>query len=279
MIEFDRGAGGLPLIRMSAPQATATVCLQGAQVLACQLKGEELLWLSPNADYELGRAIRGGIPLCWPWFGAHPDQPGAPNHGYARTALWQVATTETSSTRTFLQLKLEQAGGPYAIPDCAATLSITLDEKLHLHLTTANRSKQPIRISQAFHTYLKVAQSDSVDIAALAGCRYLDKRHNMQPNIQRGPRIPPAPIDRIYLQPPSRVVIDDGSRRLRLESEGSGSTVVWNPGDEADALKDMSAEMAQHMLCVETANAAEDSRTVPPHGTHTLGMTLSQDIE
>ncbi|BBL72747.1 D-hexose-6-phosphate mutarotase [Methylogaea oryzae] len=277
-IAFTQDAGGLVLAEVANAQARATLALQGAQLTTWSPAGEPpVLWLSPGAILRPGKAIRGGVPLCWPWFGAHPSEAAFPAHGFARTALWEVAETgRRADGATCIALRLPavaeaRAWWPHAFE---LELRVTVGTALELELVTRNTGGAAFTVGTALHAYFAVSDVRRVALHGLEGLPYLDKLDGGRRKRQSGPLTVAAELDRIYLDSAADCVIDDPglARRIRIEKRGSRSTVVWNPWrDKAAALGDMGGdETYLGMLCVESANAADDVATVAPGGEHRL---------
>jgi len=275
-IRFQYGAGGLPVAVVENTLARATIALQGAHLLDYQRHGEEpLIWVSDDATFATGRAIRGGIPVCWPWFGAHPDNPDLPNHGPVRTMPWHpVATTTHKDGSSAITLSLRDSVVEQA---CRHPLSVQLQIRvgstLSLTLETSNRGNRPFLLGNALHSYFRVGDVRQLHIDGLQGCDYLDKVDGFARKRQSGTLTIASETDRIYLQTQSPCTIVDPvmRRSIIIHSRGSTSTVVWNPWQQqAEKMGDLGLEGYLHMLCVETANAANDMITLPPGGSHRL---------
>jgi D-hexose-6-phosphate mutarotase len=231
-----------------------------------------VIWLSPQAVFSAGKAIRGGIPVCWPWFGDHPSEAGFPAHGYARNTAWDVAETaalDTGATLLVLHLPENLSLWPH---DSSAEIRLSIGETLEIELLTRNLGPDAFVLSQALHSYFKVAEVGRVEIQGLDGCAYIDKLDGLRKR-QSGPVRIDGEVDRIYLWQGGDCLIDDPGmgRRIRVESQGSGSTIVWNPGiEKARQLADLGEANFRGMVCVETANAAEDAVNLAAGETHRL---------
>ncbi len=265
-LDFRSLAGDFVVAAVTNRHATATIALQGAQVIGYQPHGEDpLVWLSEDASLAPGKSIRGGVPVCWPWFGPHVSETSFPAHGFARTTPWNIVKARSlSSGATELLFELEP--GPehrHLWPwTSRARLSVTVGEALGLELVTSNEGDAPFTLSQALHTYFLVGDIDAISIHGLEGCDYLDKVGEGGRGHQDGPIDFPGEVNRIYLDTPPHSEIRDPSmkRRILIASEGSRSTVVWNPWRAfAEKLGDMGPDGYRRVVCVETANAADDS--------------------
>jgi glucose-6-phosphate 1-epimerase len=274
-VVFREGPGGLERVDIENRHATASVALQGAHLLTWTPRDEEpVIWLSEAARFQPGVAIRGGIPVCWPWFGAHPTDPAQPQHGFARTAAWQVVAVERLyDDRTRLTFRLPDGHGLPAWPHETELLyMITVGRALELDLVTRNAGDQPIALGEALHTYFRVSDYRRVTVHGVEGCRYLDKVNGGE-GLQDRPLRPAGKIDRVFLESVRDVILEDPGlgRAIRITRRNGNSTVVWNPGlDGAAPASDFGPGGSQGMLCVETANAGPDAVRLEPHAVHLL---------
>lgn len=280
-LSFKVGDGDIPLIEIVNEQASATISLQGAHVLSWIAKGDDdVIWLSEDATFAMGKSIRGGIPVCWPWFGAHNNDMTFPAHGFARTVLWQVtdskalASGETQITfnldTTQLDKRLQQMWPQATV----AEYRLTIGKTLTLELITFNHSDQAITLGQALHTYFNINDVSQTTITGLDGRDYLDKTDDFKRKSQTGPITINSEVDRVYLKTADDITIDDGQRKILIKKQGSHSTVVWNPWQEiAEKMADLGQDGYRHMVCVESANAAEDTVSIQPGKSHTLLVT------
>ena len=282
-LEFTRDAGGLVVARIANAHAQSAIALQGAHIMTFQPKGEQpVIWLSPAAKLAQGKSIRGGVPVCWPWFGAHASEPTFPGHGFARTVPWQVAASKalpdgsTCITFELPQSSIPAAQWPHA---CRARLVATVGKALTVELITENTGTSAFDIGEALHTYFAISDVDNMRITGLEGCTYLDKVGVAQSRTQQGAIQIASEVDRVYIDTEADCLIEDRGfkRRIRIAKSGSRSTVVWNPWIEKSAkMGDFgSATGYRGMLCVESANAAGNVVTVAPGATHTLRAVYS----
>ncbi len=285
-IHFQAGEGGLPVAIVSNGLASAAIYLHGGHITAFQPQSNEpVLWMSPLAQFKSDKAIRGGVPVIWPWFGPHVTDSDRPQHGFARTIEWQVqATKALADGSTQLQLGLSDTAEtrtlwPFAFE---LNLTITAGAELHIELTSHNTGEQPFTAGAALHSYFEVGDVSQMFVEGLQGCHYIDQLVGNQLKQQNdGVRIAQE-VDRIYVDTEASCVIHDAllSRQIHIKKTGSRSTVVWNPWREkAQAMADFSDEGYQQMLCIETANAADDVRQLAPGETHTLSQTISVSKE
>jgi glucose-6-phosphate 1-epimerase len=274
----------LALARIDNVHASALIALQGAQLLSHRPKGEApLVWLSEAANYIPGKSVRGGIPVCWPWFGPHPDDPSKATHGFARNVSWNVVETRAlEDGATFIALKLTDSPRTQEIWPHAFELRLeaTIGRELALELVTHNNGTETFHIGEALHTYFHVGGIDNVRVLGLEGRAYIDKVDGGARKTQAGPVVCEGEVDRIFLDVGPECLIEDTAlqRRIRLVQSGSRATVVWNPWREkAERLGDMGEEGYRSMICVETANAADFIVTVPPDGEHRIKAVMAAE--
>jgi glucose-6-phosphate 1-epimerase len=275
-LSLNELAPGFAQLTISNAQAKARVSLYGAQVLSFQPAGDsELLWLSPTARYHQGRSIRGGIPLCWPWFGPHPDDPSKPSHGFARHLLWTLDAASGDEKHTQLEFSLapqtsNQSLWPHPFE---LRLRLSIGRSLQIELITKNTGHTPMEISAALHSYFSISDIDNISIEGLDGCLFRDAVNEDRTCKQCGPIRFHGEVDRVYHDTSAAILIEDtvAKRRTRVRKGGSNSTVVWNPWiDKSAQLGDIPEGGYRHMLCVETANADHNRIALLPNNSHTL---------
>ncbi|MBW4933380.1 D-hexose-6-phosphate mutarotase [Marinobacter sp. F4206] len=280
--------GQLEALDVHHPLFRATVFLQGAHLTQFAPRDEaDWLWLSDTARLEPGRAIRGGIPVCWPWFG-DPSR-NAPEvrkrihtssaHGFARSALWKLEDVRESAHEVEISLSLDANEDFADVWTGHALALITFSFSVRgcqVALTTTNIGSEPLAFSQALHSYFPTADISRSRVLGLGNSNFVDTLKNWDYFIQEGPVYFEGETDRIYESgEPLTIVTPAGSRKLK--SVGSDSTVVWNPGpDKAARLSDFPDHAWKNMLCVETANASGDYRVLYEGQSHTLGVLIGR---
>jgi glucose-6-phosphate 1-epimerase len=283
-LKVTQDENGLEYIEIDNNVATAKIALQGAHVISWQPKAEKhpVLWVSSNARYLKGRSIRGGIPICWPWFGAHPTDSTLCMHGFARVIPWQLVDADTlknGSTRLSLQMmetaeSRRQLSYPYFL-----TMTITVGEILRIDLSTTNKASHPFMVGEAFHTYFNVSDVTKIEVKGLEDTLYSDKVFHYERRVQNNAIKFMSEFDRVYLNTGDDVmIVDEGYNRLiRIGKSHSASTIIWNPwADKAAEMTDMGADGEwKRMICVESGNALENSVVISPEKTHTITVECS----
>lgn len=278
--------------RVHTRHAEMLMTQQGAQILSYQPHGEEpVIWLSGQAGYQKGKAVRGGVPVCWPWFGdlrrnpaqvqgMHQGGPIAPAHGLVRERDWTLLGIDSEGPAVRLEFALDTASEPLPGWPHAAELklSILMDENLQMTLSTRNTGDAPLAISQALHSYFSVSDIRKVDVEGLDGCPYIETLEDWQLRKQQGNIAFSGETDRIYLNTPRRMSIIDRAwkRRIQLDVEGSTSAVVWNPWtDKSKRLSQFAEDAWQGMLCIETARVMDDVLVIKPGETHKMVLNVA----
>jgi len=281
-VRFTQDHEGLPSVEIHNRFCSSRIALQGAQLLHWTPAGHEsVVWLSPKAKFLAGKSARGGIPVCWPWFGPHASESSFPAHGFSRGTMWDVIeATALDNGAHLLAFRLVRTDDDARQWPHAASLEIrfTLGQSLEIELATRNNDKVPFKLAEALHTYFTVGDVNTVKVTGLDGVTYLDRVGTPQLKRQTGPVTIAGEVDRLYTGTGSACVIDDPAlkRRIRIEKRGSLSTVVWNPGEKkASAMGDFEENGYLRMLCVESANAGDDSVIIQPGETHTLWVKYS----
>jgi glucose-6-phosphate 1-epimerase len=269
----------LALVTLTSAQASATIALQGAQLLDWQVKGQSqpLTFVSENAAYKNGKGVRGGAPVCWPWFGA---KEGASAHGFVRSRLWTVGSTGVDMGSPWVCLHFSHTDETRGMwpQDFGLSLKIMLNEGLLMELTSVNKSDSEMQITEALHTYFRVGDVEQVRVKGLDGLRYLDKVKGFEAFTQSGDVSIAGEVDRVYLGSSRHVSIVDPvlSRVIGIDQWSANTTVVWNPGELGEKnFADMAVGEYRHMLCVESAVAGDEKITLAPGEKHTLRVAYS----
>ena len=272
-LRFARHSSGLIQGLITTPLCRGEFFLQGGHITHFEPQGEQpLLFLSRHSEFQPQRPIRGGIPICFPWFGPHPSDAAAPAHGLVRTLPWDVQHTQVDQDEV-VTIFLTAASPPWQL-----TYKMKLGRALDLTLDIANLSDEAASCEIALHTYLALADVDLASVHGLERQTYYDKLTREMVEPSGVPIRFTQETDRIYRGPVDEVIVHDpGNRRLlRLVPRNSHSTVIWNPWvEKSRRLPDFGDDEFRFMCCVETANVAEDRLAVPAKSQAELGVTLS----
>jgi glucose-6-phosphate 1-epimerase len=265
-LEIRAGQGGFPLIRISNRSANALISIYGAQVLSFQPldQAEDLLFLSEQSDYKENKAIRGGIPVCWPWFGPDPKGLQRPNHGFVRNNMWRLVKTEAvSDSETKVSLLFDEGLKQENTwrQEFKLLLEVTVGTSLRLKLTTFNTGDKPFSITQAFHCYFRIGQIQEVTVEGLQGCDYFDKLEQGTQKTQSDILSVSQEVDNVYTQVTKDLTIVDPvlKRRILISAPNTSTAVVWNPWSKtSQAMSDLADTDYLQFICVEAGNIAFD---------------------
>jgi glucose-6-phosphate 1-epimerase len=282
LAQVSSGNGGLPRLEVTSKAASAEIYLHGAQVTSWQPAGAgEVIFLSGHSHWEDGRAIRGGIPVCFPWFRAKADDPSAPAHGFVRTREWRldsVIAEEDGTVTAGLSTESDASTRRWWPHEFRLALRIAIGRSLGLELTATNTGSAPFSFEEALHTYFRVGQAASVRVRGLNGVHYLDHADRNREKTQSGDVVLTGATDNAYLNTQSDAeLVDPVHRRtLRTEKENSRTTVVWNPWQQgAASLSDLGDDEWQQMTCVEASNILSSAVRLGPGEKHILRASLS----
>jgi len=279
--------GGLPLYIIENPLGRMVICEQGAQVLSFIPAGKkDLLWLSPLAEFKLTKPVRGGIPVCLPWFGVNQRDKQKPSHGFARNVNWQLANIEDADDPqqgacTRIEFVLEQFQQqphslfPYPF---SARLTFLMSNSLSVHLQLTNTGSESLPLTWALHSYHPVASITSTRVTGLDNCEYLDNTCGLARKQQSGDVVFNGELDRAYINAGNKQSIISASpdnTSIAIEASGCSSAVVWNPGlEKAAAMQDMGAENYQKFVCVERGNVFDNEAMLLPNKTHRASLHI-----
>jgi D-hexose-6-phosphate mutarotase len=288
MLPYGRvepGSGGLDRLVIEAAEGTAHVYLHGAHVTHFQPRGQRpVLFLSRESLFSggmPGKAIRGGVPLCFPWFGAKAGDAAAPAHGFARLLAWEVddvTRDDRGRVRASLRLGANEYTRRLFPHDFTAILAVTVGVSLTLELTVRNAGLAPMVIEEALHTYLAVGDVRRVSIRGLEDAPYIDKTEGFaRKPAEASPLTIARATDRVYPGARGDVAIEDPewARRIVVSKAGSATTVVWNPWlENAKAMADFGDNEWTEMACVETANVMQDAVTIASGEQHAMSAMI-----
>ena len=282
-VRFGPGEGGLTRAVLRTRSSEAHVYLHGAHVTHFGVDGEPpVLFLSAQSQFTEAKAIRGGVPICFPWFGTRNPDPvgGSPMHGFARVLPWSVldASADADSTALTLGLTDNDATRRWWPHRFTARYAVgLLADRLSLSLSVENLDAAPFTFEEALHTYFAVSDVRNVLVEGLEGGAYLDKTDNLARKAQSGAVTISGETDRVYLGTRSTcVILDPGHGRAIVNGkDNSDATVVWNPWSaKAKAMADFGDDEWRRMICVETCNVNAHAVELAPGRSHSMGVTI-----
>jgi glucose-6-phosphate 1-epimerase len=264
-----------PILVVEHPAATGRIALNGAHVTDWIPEGHDpVLFMSADALLETGKPIRGGIPVCWPWFGPNPTDSSKPAHGFVRQMTWEVDVARETEAGVDVVLKLSDSADTKALWPHAfsARLHVHMGASLQVTLQVTNTSDAAWSMTGALHTYFNVEDVRKVTIHGLHGTQYVEGRLSPDKRPQHGTIVIDQEVDRMYISDATVIVHDPlWKRELVIEKAGSLATVVWNPWiEKSKRLTDLPDEAYPEFLCIEAANAGEDVVTLQPGQEHLL---------
>ncbi|HEU5342135.1 D-hexose-6-phosphate mutarotase [Edaphobacter sp.] len=281
VLAFNEAPGGLIYAAITSRAATATIYLQGAHVAAWQpAEQKPAIFLSRKSELAPGKAIRGGVPISFPWFATRHDGRPGPSHGFARIEPWTLAFAALADEELHLTFTLGPTalGRELGFDRFRLAYRVTVGRTLTMQLTVVNDAASPLVFEEALHTYFAVGDAHETEIAGLDGATYLDKTDSFKPKAQHGLVTFSGATDRMYENTAAACTIDDkaGRRRITVEKSGSNTTVVWNPWQEGAArLADLEANEWHEFVCCETANAGVNAVTLAAGASHTMQARIS----
>jgi glucose-6-phosphate 1-epimerase len=282
IVQIASGNCGLAKICVATPSASAEIYLHGAQVTSWRLAGaEEAIFLSAHSHWQDGRAIRGGIPICFPWFRAKADDPQAPAHGFVRTREWRldsVATEEDDAVVVTCSTDSDELTRRWWPYEFRLVHRVTIGRTLRLELTATNTGATLLSFEEALHTYFRVGEARNVRVRGLDQVTYLDNTDGNREKTQSGEVVFCRATDKAFLNAHGAVELVDPDlhRTLRTDKENSATTVVWNPWQQgAASLADLGDDEWRTMACVEASNILGSAVSLAPCQQHTMRATLS----
>ena len=274
--------GDLPFITITNKYAEADICLYGAQITRFRpMRTTDVLWMSPYSVFEKGKTIRGGIPVCFPWFGPHANNSALPQHGFARISMWEVTevdTLEKGETYVSMQLKSSEETKAYWPHEFVAEMIFVIGDSLSVTLKVTNTSDAAISYTSALHTYFNLSAIENIKIAGLAnthyenqldGNRYVQEEELLEVSVA---------TTRHYFDTEADCVINDPyfKRSIRIAKKGSKCSTVWNPGAEAcEQMSDMPNDGYETFVCLETVNKINDQIDLAPGESHETTAVIS----
>lgn len=278
VLAFHQVDSGLIYAEITTPQTAATVYLHGAHLTAWQPAGEQpVIFLSRDSEYEPGKAIRGGVPISFPWFANRHDGKAGPSHGFARIQDWTLAFAALAGDDLHLTFTLAptELSRQLGYDDFRLAYQIIIGRTLTLRLSVANDATTPLTFEEALHTYYAVTDVRDTTVTGLESTPFTDKIDGMREKpAANAPLTFASATDRVYANTAATCILHDagGRRRITVEKTNSDTTVVFNPWK---ALPDMLADQWSKMLCVETVNAAANMVTLAPGKARTMQALIS----
>lgn len=274
-VSIERTESGLEFINVESNLCHGKIFLQGGQITQFVPSGKKpLIWVSSNETFSQGTSIRGGIPICWPWFGTSAKQ-GWPAHGFARTSLWQADEVHESDEQIYVSLKLpmKQVNTEYWPYPSSLKVEFILSDTLRVKLTTVNLGNEPFSFTQALHSYFPTSDIKNTQVDGLQGASYIEFGEGpfMQDKVVSFDR----ETDRVYTQASELQRIMTPQGIIEVGRENSSSCVLWNPWiEKSKRLSNFANDEYQNMLCLEAANVLDDAVTLEPGQSHTLVTTI-----
>jgi len=281
-LHFEDSPGGLVRGVISTSVAKADLYLQGAHLTHWTPRGQRpVVFVSPQSLFTPGKAIRGGVPVIFPWFGPRSDGKPGPAHGFARTIEWAIERTKLLDDGTVeitLALSPNATTRSFGYAGFRLRFRIMIGSELQMELETRNEANEPLTYEEALHTYFAVADIRQASVSGLEGTTYIDKTDGFKrKKLGAEPVRIAKETDQVHLSTNATCVIHDPvwNRNIVIEKTGSDSTVVWNPWiDKTKGMSDMGPDGWQKMLCVETANAADNAVHLAPGASHALTAAI-----
>jgi glucose-6-phosphate 1-epimerase len=277
MVQVIRGNGGLAKVTIAGALAEAEIYLHGAQVTAWRPVGEEeVIFVSGQSKWEDGRAIRGGIPVCFPWFRAKADDANAPAHGFVRTREWNLESAQANGDGVITVVcatESDEGSRRWWPHEFKIAHRITVGKTLGMELSVTNMGSTAFRFEEALHTYFRVGDVGQVEVRGLEGVSFLDNMDGNRQKVQAGVLRLVGPTDNAYIDTRSGVAFSDAAlgRMVRTGKENSSTTIVWNPWRQGAAkLADLGDEEWRQMICVEASNILGSAISLDPGKGHTM---------
>ena len=274
--EVVEGNGGLPRVQIATPEVIGEIYLHGAHVTSWKPSGtEEVLFVSSQSRWDHGHAIRGGVPICFPWFGGKSDDPAAPAHGFVRTKEWRLESISQVGRAVTVSMFTEsdESTKTWWPADFRLVYRATFGPELGLELQVTNTGRTSLRFEEALHAYHRVGNIQEARLRGLDGVQYFDKTDSNRKKMQQGEIAITSETDRIYLDTTDAIELEDPviHRATRVVKENSRTTVVWNPWiEKARALSDLGDEEWTQMICIESSNVSDFAVDLAPGRQHAM---------
>ena len=274
--EIVEGNGGLSKVRITSPACVGEMYLHGAHITSWRPAGEEeVLFLSSHSRWEDGHAIRGGIPICFPWFAHNAEDPQAPDHGFVRTKAWRLdSIVDVAGTiNVRMSTESDEATRNWWPAEFRLVLCARFGTELSIELEVANAGKTPLSFEEALHAYFRLGNIEVTRARIPDALRYVDKTDSHRTKTQFGDIVIASETDRVYLDTRDEIELEDPvlRRRVRVAKENSRTTVLWNPWTQkAHSLSDFGEDEWVRMVCVEPSNVSDFAVHLAPGQQHTM---------
>ena len=280
-VKFVPGQGSLAKIILTSPAGTGEVYLLGAHVTSyVPAGGRDVLWTSAQSRFLPGQPIRGGVPICFPWFSMHPDHKDLPMHGFVRLTEWSVVETGLADGVAYAKLAIESDAEMAKAFDrrFKAEMTVSVGPVIELTLAATNIDSKPLRITEAFHTYFAVGDIRQARILGLGGSICDKNDGSARQTMPDEPLTIGGFINSVFINQRSACELIDPAwaRTIRIEKSGSNSAIIWNPGPEfAVKMDDFPDSAWPEMVCIESGNIRDDATTLAPAQKHEMRVRLS----
>ena len=270
------GSAAMPLLVVQGAVARSIIALQGAQLLSHKTKAGDCLWLSDKCLFEPGKPIRGGVPLCLPWFGPHPEGDVLPKHGLARLKEWRLDMAHSDGFETRLRFCTEFDKGPGVASELVVQCEMRLTESVTITLQIVNVGRTKVPVSFAFHSYLAVDDASQAEVDNLQSCEYLDNTDGLSVKLQMQRVSFGGEVDRVFQGVVgSQWLLSDSV--IRIAGQGCPSVIVWNPGPELGLSMEDVGDGWRQFICVERGAAFKDTLSLLPGASHLSQMSIIRD--
>jgi len=279
--QISEGRGGLPRIKIDLPHVHGEMYLHGAHVTSWKPDGnDEVIFLSSKSHWQHGQAIRGGIPICFPWFRGKADDPHAPAHGFARTRMWQIESVvqNNKDVTVCMFIESDEQTRRWWPGEFRLVHRVTFGSVLTLEMICSNTGTASFRFEEALHTYNRVSDIQQIRVRGLEALHFLDNTDSNQEKRQRGDVVITSQTDNAYVHAEGAVDLIDQvlQRRIRLQKNNSRNTVVWNPWEKGTAvIRDLGNDEWNQFLCIEASNIRDFAITLAPGQEHKMTAVLS----
>jgi glucose-6-phosphate 1-epimerase len=274
------GNGDLSKVEVSVPGGKGEMYLHGAHVTSWIPKGTaEVLYVSPNSIWKDGHAIRGGVPISFPWFADRTGDPAAPAHGFVRTKAWQVQSIEKAGDDVIVHMFTEsdETTRKWWPAHFRIVCRATFGTKLTIELIVSNSGGSPLSFEEALHAYFHVEDAETALVHGLDATDFIDKTDRHIVKRQNGDVRLTSATDSVYLNTQQELVLFDPTlkRRISIQKENSLCTVVWNPwAEKSRSMSDLGPERWKEFICIETSNVAPNSVRLDPGQKHTMAALI-----